>query len=488
MAVDPRKYLIADCGTADAPAQKLIDNTTKKRGFFDALGKIGDLEILNNVFGGSVGKGLRSLASISDVVRTGLSVIPGKLGETVGIPSAIASAADAVLQGVNDTAILGAGWVMDTMGIPESMRTSLSTFDPNVVNRAQGQATVIYDKIKAGNFKLTDIPQFAADFINLERLARGIFKDTTAVEEIPVCEATQYVRGLTGSNQPKFGFLFFVEIQLNPEVAAQPLQGSEGKTIASVAGMYVKTASRPNITYLYDDVNYYNYRTKVQQRVQYDPVELTFYDDQDEGWVHAFYELYLKATSPISRMEFNNFNNVEDMGMNWGSSGPQWAASLNALSGNQKNIIQYINLYHVMNWGRNVTRYHFINPKITTFKPSDLDMATSEPTDITMSFEYDTVNVEVQSLDPKQNSSLAVDEKTNLAGYPIRFSGSTREVNSGTNSDPGEGDSFLDSALGAAKGAINTVKTAANAASSGVEIFKLPRPPPIIPVRKHPPF
>ena len=72
-------------------------SSQERKDFFNNLGKIGDLEFLNNSdLGSSVGEGLRGLARVSNSIRIGDGALPSALGSAVD---------------------KGAGFVLDAIGI-----------------------------------------------------------------------------------------------------------------------------------------------------------------------------------------------------------------------------------------------------------------------------------------------------------------------------------------------------------------------------------
>jgi len=149
MANDPRTFLIKNCGQAIA---KGVESTTSRKSFFDSLGKVGDVELLNkNATAGKVGEGLRALSKTSNLLRIG------------DIPP-------------NDSAIPKNGTeVLAETGINQAEAEQAGSFNPGVLNRAQGAAEAVADKVKAGNFEVSDIPQAAADIQGLATLVGGIY-------------------------------------------------------------------------------------------------------------------------------------------------------------------------------------------------------------------------------------------------------------------------------------------------------------------------
>ena len=195
----------------------------------------------------------------------------------------------------------------------------------------------------------------------------------------------------------------------------------------------LKQASRPNPTVVYQDVNYYNYRTKVATKVDYGALNLTLYDDV-ENFGHDMYEQYLKAVSPIANIRkeqvndkfavdqikgpqngaFNTQGTIIDTGTTitadtqdqidggTGSVGP-----LGNGPGGEQGLIEYITLRHWF-WSDIERRgdesgdvpqiqyveYQYLNPKIINMTLDELDMTQSDVSTIMMNFVYDSVFID----------------------------------------------------------------------------------------------
>jgi len=136
----------------------IADSQSQRQKAFNALGKVGDLEILNNktLFGSTgsrVGQGLRTLASISNSVRTGCGALPTVIGGAVGTAL--------------DT---GANWVLENVGFSKTAVDQARYFNPGIANQAYGQAQQIYQRVKQGNFNFNSIPSVLKTFKTLSVL------------------------------------------------------------------------------------------------------------------------------------------------------------------------------------------------------------------------------------------------------------------------------------------------------------------------------
>ncbi len=370
-----------------------------RRDFFNSTGKIGDLEVLNDIGGGTIGEGLRTLTHASNAIRTGCGSLPTIIGDSID---------------------QGANWVLENIGIAPTVIDTLKQFHPEIANTAYGNAKAIYERVQQGHLKMTDIPSYLQEFQDLERLARGIYTpgSNDRTESLKArCEASPYAIDLL-ARAPKYKFLFLVQFKLDPGFLE-----SDPSYETSLNGMafVIKKTSRPHIKYITEDVNYYNYRTKVITKTEFEEMAMSFHDD-NLGYTHTFYKACIKAMSPIT----NNENWVapdllENDGLNFPNgkhTGPNYSASLGPLPGDSKQqIFQEITLYHVHDWGNTTDVYHFYNPRITQLQPDDLDMAESTTgNELIMNFHYDYVFMETV---PTQD--LTLEDLQANAVYQLRY-------------------------------------------------------------------
>jgi hypothetical protein len=250
-------------------------NQSDKVNFTSALSKVGNLNILNSVGLGSIGSGLRTLVSASNSINTGCGTLPSSIGASLE-------------SGVN--------WVLGAVGIPASAIAAVNNINPQMANLAQGQAMQIYNKVANGNFKLSDIPGSIADLQNLEKLANGIYpipgigSNAVSVE----CIDSAYARDIA-ANAPKFKFLFIVQF-----VFADPYN-----KLHDFAFM-VKKSTRPTTKFTTEDVNYYNFRTKVTTKTEFEEMTMSFHDDNANNTMN-FYNAYRNAISPVTNLDENTF-------------------------------------------------------------------------------------------------------------------------------------------------------------------------------------
>lgn len=103
-----------------------------------------------------------------------------------------------------------------------------------------------------------------------------------------------------GTQQPKLKFNFTVSIKFREPIRIPGIGNTEDEIMDEMT-FALKQAARPNPTIVYQDINYYNYRTKVATRTDFGTMQLTFYDD-NQNLAHNLFERYLKSISPIANL------------------------------------------------------------------------------------------------------------------------------------------------------------------------------------------
>lgn len=415
MASDPRNFLV----TATSPtntnftcARQTVSDTDEAKDFFGALGKIGDVNALNAIGGGKIGAGLRNLADISGAIRTGKGSLPTSIGNTIDS---------------------GANWVLDNTipGVGSKAIDIVRPFNPGVANQAVTQAKSIFTDVKNGRFKASSIPGHLQDLQNLERLTRGIYTPKSAVSSKEIaCDFLQYAQALDFF-PPKFEFMFgleFTPVQEYKEFFDSRIQGNW-----IVLPNLVKQFQRPSFDVEFEEVNMYNFKTRILKKVNYKPIQFTFIDDTKNNAM-SFFTAYINALSPLSNVPAESFaaaNSGQDTGMDFDDvTGFThfYTASLGSLL--NKSILKEIKLLHIFDFGKRLNTYTFHSPRFTNINFDEVNMETSKGNSIDCSFVYDGFFMETNI--PLTDTTAAEEVKafTSLGGFPI-------DPSKGTDSDTG---------------------------------------------------
>ena len=173
-------------------------------------------------------------------------------------------------------------------------------------------------------------------------------------------------RIFTDSNfrlSPKYGFLFYVEFDFNPliteitNISAQEL------------GMLVKNVALPKYTIDVKQHNAYNRKNYVQNSIKYDPVTITFHDDQADNVREFWYDYYsyYYRDPDYADATYSAYTKYQSRPtFDWGYT-PRPAIGYNSSTGVQPyQYIQAIRIYSL--YQSQFDEYTLINPIITGFK------------------------------------------------------------------------------------------------------------------------
>jgi len=174
-------------------------------------------------------------------------------------------------------------------------------------------------------------------------------------------EATHYANDLN-AHHPKFKFLFKVEFQ-----------GFTAKNFYR----YVHRIDKPKVRFNHQDMNYYNFRTRVLTHMTFEPLAITFLDEIGNS-VNNFFATYMAERSGQGEGHADT-----DAGLGKATSTKSYP---NGYSAGRKIIVEQIfaNGTH-SNW------FTFINPRIEAFDFDELNMEDSLGSLLTVMFSYDAL-------------------------------------------------------------------------------------------------
>lgn len=165
---------------------------------------------------------------------------------------------------------------------------------------------------------------------------------------------------------PKYGFLFYVEFDFNPMIS------NVSNTSAQEMGMIVKSVGLPKFTIDTKVHNAYNRKNIVQNRIQYDPINIVFHDDQADNVRQFWYDYYsfFYRDSDYADATYGIINKYQERpSFEWGYS-PRPVSSYNsAVAYQDYQYIQAIRIYSL--YQGQFDEYELINPTITAFKHGD---------------------------------------------------------------------------------------------------------------------
>jgi hypothetical protein len=185
---------------------------------------------------------------------------------------------------------------------------------------------------------------------------------------------------------PKYGFLFYVEFDFNPLITEISNQA------AQELGMIVKSVSLPKFTIETKVHNAYNRKNIVQNKINYDPVTISFRDDQADNvkqfW-YDYYSYFYRDPDYADATYAAQHKYQSRPSFDWGYS-PRPAVGYNNANGTQPyQYIQAIRIYSL--YQGNFSEYQLVNPIITSFKHGEHDVSANEFLHTDMTVQYETV-------------------------------------------------------------------------------------------------
>jgi hypothetical protein len=239
-------------------------------------------------------------------------------------------------------------------------------------------------------------------------------------------DASSYAAVLAGATEfrPKLKFLFKVQFFFEPKIVESfPDLAKNDFTFM------IKSVDRPKVDFEYeDDVNEYNYRTKVLKKIRHRELTLTFMDDVGNN-VFDFFRSLMMIYSPVTRgallrdndysalpngrsfevgsgMAFSGLNSIQETGGN--QIDVAHRAMVDTYAGNAITLIRVKQIFldptNMVNKDKAISSnyYDFLNPRLVSFDLDDLNHESSDPNLLTMQFDYDwlemTKNTGIQSL------------------------------------------------------------------------------------------
>ena len=213
-------------------------------------------------------------------------------------------------------------------------------------------------------------------------------------------QSTRYAADLI-QYAPKHRFMFKVEFKFNPTYVEKLMGGREKNAFTFL----VKMVDRPKVEFVYEDVNYYNYRTKVLKEIRHDALSMTFIDDIGNNTTD-FFNAYRKSYSPISRNAFPTGLDprmAAMTGMNFSFpliENQQDTAARGFLANNAINVLDSVIIRQIFAHGTRMCEYTFHNPRILRFDFDEVNHETGEGNGLSVQFDYDALYVsEMKSTD-----------------------------------------------------------------------------------------
>ena len=149
--------------------------------------------------------------------------------------------------------------------------------------------------------------------------------------------------------------------------------------------MLVKTAELPKFTIQADTLNQYNRKKVVQSKVDYQPVNIRFHDDNlgvvGQLWQNYFGYYYADSSAAQISSAYKRFAT---------DGGGKWFGTRYGLDNNSSApFFEHITIYQMAK--RAWYSYKLINPVITAWQHDSLDYSSSNPSEQSMTVAYESV-------------------------------------------------------------------------------------------------
>ena len=187
---------------------------------------------------------------------------------------------------------------------------------------------------------------------------------------------------------PKYGFLFYVEFDFNPLIT------SVSNNAAQELGMIVKTVSLPKFTVDHKIQNAYNRVNISQHKIKYDPVQITFHDDQADvvrNFWYDYYSFYYRD-SDYADATYQGISKYQRRPtFDWGYSlRPTLGKYVSSGQYQPYQYIQGIRIYSL--YQKNFSEYQLVNPTIISFSHGEHNQADNNGlVQHSMSIQFETV-------------------------------------------------------------------------------------------------
>ena len=247
---------------------------------------------------------------------------------------------------------------------------------------------------------LPDSPQRSGNELRAEQAVQQ--------SQVGVWDSTRYAAQKASramgsiSDAPKIKFLFKISFSFFPDMIqyASTLGGTDLTSLMKSLDYTVKQIDLPTVEFDYEEVNMYNFRTKVLKQIRHREINLTFYDDIGNKALD-FVNIYRMLHMPIARREQDGSGSLSDSGFTFLNEPSAMNTSLRGpLPGDKKNVLSKIIVHqYYVDMGSpepvKVNDFVFTNPRISNLAVSDQDHEIGgTPNFITCAFDFDALYVQ----------------------------------------------------------------------------------------------
>lgn len=239
----------------------------------------------------------------------------------------------------------------------------------------------------------------------LQGAAEGFFNDAY-LRDFKHASKTFITNGF--ANAPKFKYLFHVYFDINTS-----LMNNVNFPDPVIPGLLVKNINLPKFNMAVNEMNQYNRKRFVQTKITYDPINITFHDDNGGSikklWYNYYSYYYNDPTTANVKGNISSNNtyvsNIENY-QNWGYSGePSSSTSAGAVSNPKTNFFNSIRIFGFNQ--HNFSCYTLINPIIERFEHDTYDYYQSTGImENRMTIKYETVTYQEGAINGQKPDAI----------------------------------------------------------------------------------
>lgn len=266
--------------------------------------------------------------------------------------------------------------------------------------------------------------------------------------------ATKIFESAGFQNAPKFKWLFHVYFEINRTLISNAQFGFPPDYLP---GLLVKTINLPKFNIAVSEMNQYNRKRYVQTKVTYDPITVTFHDDNGGSirdlWFKYFSYYYNDPSAPIGDTNLNEAiarlnqrttyaPNISD-NAKWGYNGSLANTSSAEATGIAKApFFKSIKVYGFNQ--HNFALYELVNPMIERFEHDTYDYAQGTGVmENRMTIRYETVKYGQGALDGQDPSNVVsgfgLDGLYDKVDSPIMVPGANSQIMGASGMQPSNG-------------------------------------------------
>jgi len=188
---------------------------------------------------------------------------------------------------------------------------------------------------------------------------------------------------------PRPGFLYYVRFvrTITSRSDGPHSQQASGNDWSKGIGVIAQEIERPQMSFDTQTLNQYNRKRIIQKKVEYEPINFTFYDTVDNKTYHMFEDYFrFYYGDPKNDAVLDWSWDITSATMNQGNSG--WGFTPPTVP----NTYFFSQIEFYLLYGGNYSRFDILNPKVKSFKPSNLSYedCADTPT-INIGLEYEGI-------------------------------------------------------------------------------------------------